>query len=454
MSPQPVAPAAERPAEAAAEQITHVPVVEAKPKRHWGRPSARLVRRTLAAVVVIAVVAAGGLFWKAHQNAGTPQSVLRAALTNMLSTTSLQAIKKSGADQITTQFDFNSLANPTISTNGRVSFYGATFNVEGYGSMQRNYFKYDSLPNSVPAEDQVAIENSWLQWRDRGTATAGVTAILQQLSDPRYQIVGPAVFGNFSPDTAKKLVNYMLDNHVYKYSAGSVQKTQIDGQKVWVYPVTLNLSYLKIANQSAASSEAIAPNDVQAAIDALDQYKGQSATLAINPSTKQLVRFTAGQVTIDYSGYNHTSLPSEPVTNITWAKFQAVQLEVESAAASRETADQIDARRKNDFTELQHYFATYFQQNGFYPLLVNLNDQPWIATNLPGLDPDSLHEPLARDMVVMGAPAAGHYAYVPTDDAGASTCNNTLNDPCVHYLLTAILSDGQPYTVSDLTNAP
>lgn len=372
----------------------------------------------------------------------------------MLSTASLQTVQKSGSGTVTSRFDFSNLTNPTVATQASSGFYGTTFGISGFGSMQSDYFKYTHLPNSVPSADRAIITRDWVQWRSRGAAAAGVTALLRQLSDPRYQLVGPVVFGNFSPETATKLVDYMLGNHVYTFTAGSVQKSRINGQEVWLYPLKLNLSYLKIANQSAASSEAIRPDDVQSAIDALDQYKGAQATLAVNPSTHQVVRFSAGAITIDYSGYGQTVLPDEPVTNINWAKFQPVQLQVESEAASRETAAQIDAHRKNDFAALQHALATYFQQNGFYPLLVNLNSQPWLATNLSGLDPDHLHEPLARDVLVVSAPAAGHYAYQPSDAAGSPACNNTINDPCVHYQLTALMSNGQPYSVNDLTDTP
>jgi hypothetical protein len=399
-------------------------------------------------------MAAAGLFWQNHRDAGTPQAVLRATLANMLSTTSVQAERVDNSGTVTAKLDFSNLTNPAVSTEANVGFYGSVFQLEGYGSIQRNYFKYTGLPNSVPETDQAIITRDWVQWRSRGTATAGVTALQQQLSDPRYQAFGPAIFGNFDAATREKLVNYLIDKHVYKYSPTAVKSSQINGQKVWLYKVKLNVSYLKIANQSAASSEAIGPNDVQAAVDALDQYKGASATLAINPRTHELVRFTAGQTSIDYTGYNRTSLPSEPITNVTWAKFQPVQVQIEAQAASRETADQIDAHRKNSFAALQRYFATYFQQNGFYPLLVNLNDQPWMAANLPGLDTDNLHEPLSNDVLVVGAPAVGHYAYQPTDAAGSGACNNTVNDPCVHYALTAILSNGQPYTVNDLTDQP
>ncbi|HVX23985.1 MAG TPA: hypothetical protein VG992_01440 [Candidatus Saccharimonadales bacterium] len=449
---EPVKRTFEPPAPATKPQRKSLRLALPRPQLHLRR----LGRRLVVAVPMLIVVAAGIFFWHHHSVAASPANIFDTTLDTMLSTSSVTAAQINASGSVQTSYDFSTVTNPKISTEANIGMYGNTFRVTGYGSIQNDYISYRELPAVVPNSLASQITNAWVQLRTNGAESPGVTAALNQVADPRYRAFGPVIFGNFTPATRQKLIAYVAAHHIYAYSQTAITHAQIDKQNVLVYHVTPNISYLKILNQSAASSEAIQPSDVQTVVDALEGLRGATMTMAINPSTHQLVRLTIVQqgqtTTTDYSQYGSTSLADEPVTRLSWATFQPVQLQLEAKIAAKQTHKQIDAERKADFAVLHNYLATYYAANGFYPLLINMNDQRWLATNMPGLDPDSLHDPLSRSVVVTGTPTSGHYAYQALPASGKGKCDDTVNNPCTQYLLTAILANKQQYVVTSLDN--
>jgi hypothetical protein len=72
-----------------------------------------------------------------------------------------------------------------------------------------------------------------------------------------------------------------------------------------------------------------------------------------------------------------------------------------------------------------------------------------LAANLLGIDVDYLRDPIASNLSVSNTPRPGIIAYSPVADSGSPNCDNTPINPCTHYKITATLSNGQQYTVSD-----
>lgn len=443
----------------------------AKPKLHKraahqakkaGHGLKKVAPKLAIGLAIIGILGAGGWLLDKHYKAQTPEVIFQDTLLNMLATTGLAtnasvgpaSLSQGPTNTVRASLDLSVTTNPKVSTSATINFYGSQFQFKGYGDLKTNYISYQDLPPAVSKDIVSAVQGRWLKLRANGLEGTGVPGLLQKLSDPHYQAFGPVIFGNFSESARQKLVNYALANKVYSYKPAAITKATIDDQKVLVYPVKINVSYLKILNQSAASSEGIAPTDIQVAIDALGKYADADIQIAINASTHRVVRLTAtsGNIVtaIDYSDFDPTKFPDEPVTNLSWSQFQLTQLQIEAQTAARETASQIDAQRQADFATIRAYLKTYFKLNGFYPLLTDLNDQVWIAANMPGFDTDSLHNPLANNSLLADKPSPTNYSYHPSSDGNKGLCDNTPLNPCLHYTLGTNMSSGQLYSVTDL----
>jgi hypothetical protein len=142
-------------------------------------------------------------------------------------------------------------------------------------------------------------------------------------------------------------------------------------------------------------------------------------------------------------------MPAEPQTKLTWRDFANAQMQIESQAASRQAPSELDASRKAALTILHTYLSQYYARTNSYPTTTNLNDQGWVAANFTGIDPAVFRDPLATSPILSTAPKVKTYAYQTQSENPKLACANTAENPCVHYMLTATLSNGQPHVVQD-----
>lgn len=460
-NPQPVAlPAAPLPPEA--ERFAPPPPVK-KPRQppkffkslKFKKPniSRRIVKIIFIILAIISVLVGAYAFisYKAGQN--DPDSVFKDALQASLSTTKFQAVTSADATNSKLSYDLSTPTNPIIGSEATVKLSGINYGIVGYGTVKNSYISYRTLPKAVSPAVTSVVKDAWVGLRLNGALPAGIPTALSRAVDPRSQTYGPVAFANISPKLRKQQVLYMIQHKVYGYSPDKVAKTNLGGKKVLVYTVKPNIGYLKIANQSAALSAGLTATDIQDAVNSLDSLKGATIKLYISSSDHQLARIEITKdnktTTTSYSYDSSSSLPEEPQTKLSWANFATYQFQIESQAASKQPATQLDAVRKLQLNDLHKYLAAYFLQNQSYPTLANLNDQAWVSGNLSGIDPDEFRDPLATSLTLLGAPKAGVLAYMPLAASGKGVCDDTDANLCVHYKLIATLSNNQPYVVQD-----
>jgi hypothetical protein len=198
-------------------------------------------------------------------------------------------------------------------------------------------------------------------------------------------------------------------------------------------------------------------------------HKQTQLTLWVDKGSKQITKMAtklnSDGTTLDISGtigYGRVSIdkPSgaKPFTDVLSQLQQTLAdsgiditqiLSSFSASSSLDSKSQ-DSERKVDIKTLQTQLEVFFSENGYYPSLADLNNASWRAQNMKSLDPAALSDPAntSGSTDIKAAAQAGYYAYAPKNsDGGSCEADDTT---CATYTLTAILADGQEFSVKSL----
>lgn len=303
-----------------------------KPKKNLHR----FLKPALAAAMM--VILAGGIFSYAKVLAArnNPDTVMRDALSNSLSLTTVQSTTKFAGANITTQHDFTDTKNPVVNTASSVTSPKGKLTINGYGNLKNTFVNYASLPKTVTPKIAKQMSNTWVQLRIDGTLPKNTPDYAIKVSDPRYQAFGPIIMANFKGQTKEQLLDYMIKNKVYGYESEKTKKETLGEESVFVFPIKLDVDYLKVASQSAAVSMGLDPTDTQLAVDAMESLRGTSVTLYVRASDHTIARMYISKdgaaKTIDLSGYKETRLPASPQTKLNWVGFTPIQNQIEAQA--------------------------------------------------------------------------------------------------------------------------
>jgi prepilin-type N-terminal cleavage/methylation domain-containing protein len=104
-----------------------------------------------------------------------------------------------------------------------------------------------------------------------------------------------------------------------------------------------------------------------------------------------------------------------------------------------------NSKRVTDLQNIQTNLESYYQTDGNYPSLANMNDTAFLNTSMKSMDTSTLQDPLGADTALGAAPAAKIYAYQPLNSSGSS-CEADATT-CVSYTLTATMESGAPTLV-------
>jgi hypothetical protein len=404
-------------------------------------------------VLILLALVAGGVYafltWQAKQR--DPVTLLRDGINNSLLVRQVEIGAETPDSSLTSAFDFSTAADPLMSNQGTRNIAGATYGLAGYGSKADTYVSYTTFPDGVSAQSAATAKNAWVQLKAQGQTPPAADPALVTTADPMYQLIGPVIVGNYTAQARKQLADYLVSQKVYTVSSKSAQIDTEASEKTYILPVSLNVGYLKVSWQSAAASLGLTPADIQSGIDHLAQLKDTKGSLYITAKDHKIVKFTgtstSGEFTYTYKNYGHASVVAEPETKLTWQTFAALDWQILSQAATRQSGQRLDVQRKAAIDSLHTALASYFTQNSSYPGPAAINDTTWIS-GLTGVDQTTQRDPLAANLQLPQAPKANTYAYIPVPASGKGPCDGK-TVPCLHYKLIATLSNGQQYTVQD-----
>jgi hypothetical protein len=453
-NPQPIEPAFQSiPAEPSPPQPAEntAPVAETTNSKRLKLPKKKFF--IAAGVLILLALLAGGVYafltWQAKQR--DPVTLLRDGINNSLLVRQVEIGEETPDSSLTSAFDFSTAANPLMSTQGTRKIAGATYGLAGYGSKMNSYSSYTSFPDGVTTQSAATAKNAWVQLKAQGQTPPAADPALVTTADPMYQLIGPVIVGNYPAKARKQLADYLVSQKIYALNSKLAQIDSEAKEKTYILPVSLNVGYLKVSWQSAAASLGLAPADIQSGIDNLAQLKDVKGSLYITAKDHKIVKFTGSnagsEYTYTYKNYDHASVIAEPETKLTWQTFAALDWQILSQAATRQSGQLLDKQRKAAVDSLHTALASYFTQNNSYPGPASINDSTWLS-GLTGVNQTTQRDPLAANLQLPQAPKANTYAYVPVPASGKGPCDGKLV-PCVHYKLIATLSNGQQYTVQD-----
>lgn len=330
-----IPPPAQSPQTISATNDTQPPAdAEPVPQRMTFTPPPKKQRSKLATglfALAGAVILAGGMIMLLHIQAAknNPTTVMNDAIKNNLSVKNVESNTQTNNSDIATKYDLTSLKNPTVSSSATLTLPKGNIHIDSYGSAKNTFISYKELPKTINKDLASHTKNGWILLRSNGTAPKNANQVIVNLSDPRYQIYGPLIMGNLPANIQQQLINFIKEHKIYAFNEKSVKKEQVGGQKMFVYEVTPNVSYLKIASQSAAASVGFDPTEIQPAIDAMEQLKGAKVTFYIGAKDHKFAMVKISKdgktKTISYTNYNKTELPDAPQTKLAWPTFSQLQ---------------------------------------------------------------------------------------------------------------------------------
>jgi hypothetical protein len=285
----------------------------------------------------LAVVALGAFVWQQQSKRNNPETVFKDALRHSLQTQKVAIAMKSADLTLASDLDMTNIKDPLLSTKSNIESNGTRYDLEGYGTFNDTYISYSNLPATTPKTVANIADGAWVHIRVKGFQPPDIPPLLNQASDPTFYMFGPLVFANLPEKDQTQLIEFMQKNKVYGYDVKQVKKVTVSGQKLWAYPLKLQVGFLKVAAQSAATNEHINVDKLTAAMVALDDLKGASATMYISAKDHTFAQFNSvkdGQTTVRTYTYQGISIPSEPPTKLTWQAFAPLQTQIVSPAST------------------------------------------------------------------------------------------------------------------------
>jgi hypothetical protein len=449
----------------------------------------RFVKPLLASLAVLLIVGGGA----AAAYVGVivpnkPANVLKTALLNSLqqSQVSFTGSVAGSSSGLSYKVAVNGAENTAAKASDvqlNVTVSGITFPIEARLVNQNIYVKIGDLgtitslingfdPSAASLTQSVSsqISNKWILIDSTLVNEAGLSCVL-----------------NTSLSLTKADTNILATQFVKQpfavinTSAGDT----LNGQKVEKYNVTIDdnklaayskglgsLSVVKALSDCQKSGSSASSSADSAVTSVLADGQKTPLTIWVNKSTKRIVQIGAqsttgtGQDASQVSGvldftYNKVSITApanaEPALQLIASLSSSLQAsgidtsDLLSGLGGLTTGGQTDAKdakRQTDIQALQTQIEAFFSRNGYYPSLTDMNSASWRATNMPSLDANSMQDPDGSAETLAAKPATNVYSYQVSSSSGVS-CESD-DTTCAQYTLTATLSDGSAYSLSNL----
>jgi hypothetical protein len=290
--------------------------------------SKKIIRMGSLVLIILIIVCAYLLLTKSN----SPITVFNKALSNALSTKSFEQITSVNGSREDIKFNTSNVLEPVLSSNVTIDFLVA-INQSGYGTLQNTFIKYNSLKSSsglgISSADlqNISYLKKWIIVKTNGINPSGSESV-EAYIDPDFDFFGQYIFGNFSNSQRQQLLNYIKSNNIYQFNPKNVTTGTVNGRKVYVYQVGLNIEKLSKYNDMVASMMKLSLSNISSTISSLNSIP-KSETFYIDKRSSELLQISEStngtKSTISYQNFNDIKLPSQPKPELTWSKFQQEQ---------------------------------------------------------------------------------------------------------------------------------
>ncbi len=108
-----------------------------------------------------------------------------------------------------------------------------------------------------------------------------------------------------------------------------------------------------------------------------------------------------------------------------------------------------NAKRQTDITAIQTQLEAFFQTNGYYPNLTDINNTSFLTSNLKGLDQDALIDPSNYSQsktLTNSATPSKQYGYIAFQADGTTSCDGAspADQACAKYTIYAMNEGSSP----------
>jgi len=383
-----------------------------------------------------------------------PDRTFADGILNGLQVKHIEMNVKSKSENSLIGFDFTNTKYPIIYSKQSLMTYGLPIDSEGYGDTKNSYFRYTKIPNTVQSELSTALLNAGVKIRENGSLPVNVPGSILRGTDPIYRIIGPYLVSNLDETNSKKIADYMVKRKAYQYTDKDVVSQKYKGKNVLVFKTKINVDELKQANQSVLVTMGYYPFEADAVIKSLEPLRGAKMNFYVGRGDHRVVATELitknDTILYTYDKYNKATTPIEPQTKLSWVNYADAHYKMQAELAATRPLNEFDEYRKEQLNSLKFYLDQYNAQANSYPSFENLNSISWVRANLVGMDIDLLRDPLSTSFEISTTPRQNYVAYSTTGENAPRACDNTPINSCIHYRLTAILSNREQYSQTDL----
>lgn len=289
---------------------------------HYVKPRKSRLLWLGMAVLAAGVLGVGVWRWTVYRN--SPAVIFGDALSNALHTQQVKQFWHTGTDASSVIFDLRNTKKPRTTTIITKSF-GADTYVKGYGTMQNTYLAYASNPQSQSATPTELLDR-WISLRTGGKlpAQSEANSMIARV-DPRFQLFGPWLFGNFSQAERSELIKLAESRQLYTFDAQQVQPMQRGDQMLLVYQVKVSSAMLANYNYRAAAFFGVPRHEAERALEPFKDT--QQVKFYIDADLRQLVRLegTSNGIayTMDYGDHtgDAAGVGTEPGADLTYPQY-------------------------------------------------------------------------------------------------------------------------------------
>ncbi|MFZ1812515.1 MAG: hypothetical protein WAU02_03295 [Candidatus Saccharimonadales bacterium] len=410
-------------------------------------PSKKIMPKIIITLVLAMLLVGAGVAAYLLLMPKSPDEVFKAALHNAFTTSSYTQKTEIEGSPVTIemQYDVKDIKSPRVAASVSATQGSATLDMKSYGTTQKNYMQINTFDTGGVALIPDKLKGKWVEISEEDRSSNSILTGTLPMSSYAGTL-GHYIVGNFKASERQQLIDNALMQKLYVYDAKVVTKEKVNETDTYVYTVKIDGDKLKEFNKKAAAMMGVDATKLNAVLTSIDS---NDATMYISIKDQRLVKVKTDKSIVTYSKWNQTTLPTEPKADYQYAEYTKLMQQSPPASALQNVqAKSRDAQRTTDIYAAATQLEVYYNSNGYYPSINELNDPAWRSAHLPDLNVAAYTDPEGSSDKYADKPIAHQYSYQSGADSSLKPCSPT--NQCNYFKISATMSDGTVFTKESL----